>query len=134
MSLYFIGVGTSHPNGGYYLDHAEEMLKKSNLVLFLARSKNYHNPAFGGQTLYAFINAAFKIETRLHPNALWFFLHSIETRLGRIRFIKYGPRTIDLDVLDSNLAPLKTPYLSIPHPEFRKRPFALKPASDIGLK
>ncbi|MEI6806379.1 MAG: 2-amino-4-hydroxy-6-hydroxymethyldihydropteridine diphosphokinase [Myxococcaceae bacterium] len=133
MATYFIGVGSSHPNSAYYIDRAYEELERSAHVQVLAQSPRYPNPAFGGQTLFGFLNSAFKIETRLHPDALWLLLRSIENKLGRIRLIKNGPRTIDLDILWSSLGKIQTPYVRIPHPEFKKRPFALKPATDIGF-
>ncbi|MEI6789718.1 MAG: 2-amino-4-hydroxy-6-hydroxymethyldihydropteridine diphosphokinase [Myxococcaceae bacterium] len=133
MSIYFIGVGSSHPNGTHYIDRAYEELKRSAHIQALAESPRYPNPAFGGQTLFRFLNSAFKIETQLHPDALWFLLHSLELKLGRIRLVKNGPRTIDLDILWSSAGAIKTHYVEIPHPEFKKRPFALKPATDIGF-
>ncbi|MES2504090.1 MAG: 2-amino-4-hydroxy-6-hydroxymethyldihydropteridine diphosphokinase [Myxococcota bacterium] len=133
MAIYFIGVGTSHPNGAHYIDAAFKALQQHPKLHMLAQSPNYPNPAFGGQTLFSFINAAFKLETSLHPSALWFLLLAAETKLGRVRMVKNGPRTIDLDILWTSLGTLQTPYLTLPHPQLRKRPFALKPAGDIGL-
>lgn len=134
MSEYYIGVGSSHPNGTYYIDKAYKFLEGSEHVQTLAKSSNYPNPAFGGQTLFGFVNAAFKIQTKLHPDALWFLLLSLEIKLGRVRQIKNGPRTIDLDILWSSAGRIQTPHVCIPHPEFQKRPFALKPAGDIGFR
>lgn len=134
MTQYFIGVGSSHPNSAYYIDRAYQELKQAGYIRVLAKSPYYPNPAFGGQTLFRFTNTAFKIETELHPDALWFLLLSIETKLGRVRLVKNGPRTIDLDILASSLGQIQTPYVCIPHPEFKKRPFALKPAGDIGFR
>lgn len=134
MSLYFIGVGSSHPNGACYIDRAYEAFKRCASIQVLAQSPRYANPAFGGQTLFGFLNSAFKIKTELHPDALWFLLHSLEIQLGRARLVKNGPRTIDLDILWSSSGTIKTTYLKIPHPEFKKRPFALKPAAAIGFR
>lgn len=134
MIEYYIGVGSSHPQGAHYMDKAYRALERSAHIKTLARSPNYPNPAFGGQTLFSFINAAFKIQTQLHPDGLWSLLLSIENKLGRVRFVKNGPRTLDLDILCSSAGTIKTPYVQIPHPEFRKRPFALKPAGDIGFR
>ena len=108
MTIYYIGVGSSHPNGAHYIDKAYELLEYSESIQTLAKSPNYPNPAFGGQTLFGFINAAFKIKTQLHPNALWFLLLSVEIKLGRVRQIKNGPRTLDLDILWSSAGPIQT--------------------------
>lgn len=133
MSSFIIGVGTSYPRGEYFIQRAYQELELCPQVRMMAQSKLYPNPAFGGQTLFGFINTAFKLETNLHPDALWFLILSIENKLGRVRLSKNGPRTIDLDILWSSLGSIQTPYLTVPHPELRKRPFAFKPASDIGL-
>jgi 2-amino-4-hydroxy-6-hydroxymethyldihydropteridine diphosphokinase len=130
--IYRIGVGTSHPQGERLIQLARQRLSEHALVQVLAISSFYPNPAFGGVTLLPFVNAAFKIQTPLHPDALWFVLHSIEMQLGRVRLFKNGPRTLDLDVLDIQAGAFQSAYLRLPHPQFKKRPFALKPASDIG--
>ncbi|MBH1988561.1 MAG: 2-amino-4-hydroxy-6-hydroxymethyldihydropteridine diphosphokinase [Myxococcaceae bacterium] len=134
MITYFLGVGSSHPQAPLWINKAEACLRSHPGIRFVAKSPNYPNPAFGGQTSFFFTNCAFRIQTSLHPNALWFLLHQIEMRLGRIRTAKNGPRTLDLDILDRSAGPMQTDYLQIPHPEFNNRPFALKPAGDIGFR
>lgn len=132
MPTYIIGVGSSHPKACKYLEQAAQEFEKHPATKLIAQSKRYPNPAFGGQTFFPFLNAAFKIQSALHPDALWFLIHKIENKFGRFRIYKNSPRTLDLDILESSLGSIKTSYLTIPHPEFEKRPFALKPADDIG--
>ena len=132
--IYYIGVGSSHPNGKYYIEKAYQELENAANVQTLAKSPLYPNPAFGGKTLFGFLNSAFKIETNLHPDTLWFLLYSIEIKLGRVRLVKNGPRTLDLDILYASQGAMQTTYLKIPHPEFKNRPFALKPAAAIGFR
>ena len=132
--IYYIGVGSSHPNSAYYIDRAYQELERCLHIKKITQSPRYANPAFGGQTLFGFLNSAFKIKTNLHPDALWFLLHSIEIKLGRVRLIKNSPRTLDLDILWSSTGSIQTPYVKIPHPEFKNRPFALKPAAAIGFR
>jgi 7,8-dihydro-6-hydroxymethylpterin-pyrophosphokinase len=59
-------------------------------------------------------------------------LLAIETRLGRIRTEKYGPRTIDIDILLFNRLVYRSPELSVPHPELANRRFALVPLKEIA--
>jgi 2-amino-4-hydroxy-6-hydroxymethyldihydropteridine diphosphokinase len=131
---YLIGVGSSHPNGAEYIQRAFFLLSQSRFVEVVAASDTLMFPPAGGQTHFAFCNAAFALTTSLHPDALWFLISSVEHKLGRIRLYKNGPRTLDLDVLWCYESMLNTPHLRVPHPEFHKRPFALQPASDAARK
>ena len=78
------------------------------------------------------MNCAVEIKTDLIPHELLLLCHTIESRLGRERKIKYGPRIIDLDILLYNNDIIDTTELKIPHPEMHKRRFVLKPLSDIA--
>ena len=78
------------------------------------------------------MNYAVEIETDLNPQELLLLCHTIESKLGRERKIKYGPRIIDLDILLYNNDIIDTTELKIPHPEMHKRRFVLKPLSDIA--
>lgn len=86
--------------------------------------------AFGGQDW--FVNACLKAETNLSPRQLLTVLKNIEKMLKRKRrFIKWGPRTIDLDILLYNNLKLKTKDLVIPHPEMHQRAFVLIPLMEL---
>ena len=79
-----------------------------------------------------FINAAARIETELTPEALLDALLAIEQRFGRVRTLRNGPRTLDLDVLLYDEQVLDTPRLILPHPRLHLRAFVLYPLADIG--
>jgi 2-amino-4-hydroxy-6-hydroxymethyldihydropteridine diphosphokinase len=79
-----------------------------------------------------FINAAARIETELAPEALLDALLAIEQRFGRVRTLRNGPRTLDLDVLLYDAQVLDTPRLTLPHPRLHLRAFVLYPLADIG--
>lgn len=102
----------------------------------LAQSPIYETAAWGKTDQATFLNQALAIETALDPNNLLQSLLNIEKDLGRIREEKYGPRTIDIDILLYNDLHLVTENLVIPHPELANRRFALTPLADIapGLK
>ncbi len=74
-----------------------------------------------------FLNAALRLDIGLAPDALLEALLGIERRLGRVRNERWGPRLIDLDILWAKGTAVATPALSVPHPELRKRAFALFP-------
>ena len=86
-----------------------------------------------------FVNAVAEIETDLEPQALLEHLHAIERRAGRRRTLHWGPRTLDLDLLDyhglvvSGLAGRKgEPPLVLPHPGIPARDFVLRPIAEIA--
>ena len=78
-----------------------------------------------------YLNAALRAATELNALALLDRLLAIEAALGRVRDVRWGPRTLDLDVLWSNL-PLQHARLRVPHPHLHERPFALAPLLDVA--
>jgi 2-amino-4-hydroxy-6-hydroxymethyldihydropteridine diphosphokinase len=78
-----------------------------------------------------FLNAALSLDTALDPIALLEALLEIERALGRVRRERWGPRTLDLDLLWSGSRVLTRPELTIPHPRLRERTFALRPLLDV---
>ena len=79
-----------------------------------------------------FLNAAAELETDLRPRALLDCLLEIERELGRTRGgPRYGPRTIDLDLLLYGEETLDEPGLRVPHPRLHERPFVLEPLWEL---
>lgn len=78
-----------------------------------------------------YLNAAARLRSALQPEALLERLLAIERALGRVRGVRWGPRTLDLDVLWSE-RPVKLPGLEIPHPGLNERAFALAPLLDVA--
>ena len=76
-----------------------------------------------------FINACIEIETGLDPHALLFTLHKIEQKFGRdrTREQRWGPRTLDLDLIAYDDVSLQKPELTLPHPHLFERAFVLVP-------
>jgi 2-amino-4-hydroxy-6-hydroxymethyldihydropteridine diphosphokinase len=83
-----------------------------------------------GQPL--FLNAAARIETALAPGQLFERMLGIEASLGRERSERWGPRTIDLDLLLFDDAVIHTPELQVPHPLMHERAFVLAPLAEIA--
>ena len=84
----------------------------------LARSSDYATPPWGEEQQARFINACIEIETSLDPHALLFTLHKIEKKFGRDRAheTRWGPRTLDLDLIAYDDVTLDKPELTLPHP------------------
>jgi len=95
-------------------------------------SSLYETAAWGNTNQSAFYNQAICVETKLEPEILLERLLAIENEMGRVRAQKYGPRTIDLDILMIDDKVLDTQVLTIPHPELHNRRFALLPLAEIA--
>jgi len=98
-----------------------------------ARSSDYSTPPWGDEQQAPFINACIEIETGLDPHALLFTLHKIESRFGRDRTKerRWGPRTLDLDLIAYDDVSMQTPELTLPHPRTFERAFVLVPLAEI---
>jgi 2-amino-4-hydroxy-6-hydroxymethyldihydropteridine diphosphokinase len=80
----------------------------------------------------AYLNAAALLETTLGPLELLPVLQAIEARFGRVRGIRWGERTLDLDLLLFDDRIIQTPELSIPHPRLMERRFVLEPLAEVA--
>jgi 2-amino-4-hydroxy-6-hydroxymethyldihydropteridine diphosphokinase len=100
----------------------------------LARSADYSTPPWGEEDQARFINACIEIETSLDPHALLFTLHKIEQKFGRDRAKeqRWGPRTLDLDLIAYDDVKLDKPELTLPHPRLLERAFVLVPLAEIA--
>jgi 2-amino-4-hydroxy-6-hydroxymethyldihydropteridine diphosphokinase len=79
-----------------------------------------------------YLNGAVELDTELEPSALLHELQQIENALGRERTVRWGPRTLDLDVLLYDDRVIHTPELRVPHPEMERRLFVLAPLAQIA--
>lgn len=79
-----------------------------------------------------FLNAVLRGYTALEPGALLTHLKQIETGLGRTATVRFGPRTIDIDILIYGDRQIATDHLTIPHPRMIERPFVLVPLAEIA--
>lgn len=78
-----------------------------------------------------FLNACLALDTPLDPLALLDALQQIERAAGRDRAVRFGPRTLDLDLLAADDRVLDTPRLELPHPRLHERPFVLHPLAEV---
>ncbi|WP_375779939.1 2-amino-4-hydroxy-6-hydroxymethyldihydropteridine diphosphokinase [Bradyrhizobium sp. ma5] len=99
----------------------------------VARSSDYSTPPWGEQQQDSFTNACIEIDTSLDPHALLFTLHKIESKFGRDRKNeqRWGPRTLDLDLIAYDDVTLDKPELTLPHPRLFERAFVLVPLAEI---
>jgi 2-amino-4-hydroxy-6-hydroxymethyldihydropteridine diphosphokinase len=100
----------------------------------LARSSDYATPPWGEADQPRFINACIEIDTGLDPHALLFVLHKVEQKFGRDRAHerRWGPRTLDLDLIAYDDVRIDKPELTLPHPRLFERAFVLVPLAEIA--
>ena len=103
-------------------------------AVLVARSSDYATPPWGDENQDRFVNACIEIETCLDPHALLYTLHKIEKKFGRDRGkeTRWGPRTLDLDLIAYDDVVLDRPELKLPHPRLFERAFVLVPLAEIA--
>ncbi|MEM9575109.1 MAG: 2-amino-4-hydroxy-6-hydroxymethyldihydropteridine diphosphokinase, partial [Pseudomonadota bacterium] len=94
-------------------------------------SRIYRTPPWGITEQDWFYNACAEVETSLEAEALLDLLLTIELAQGRVRDQRWGPRTLDLDIIAYGDATIETERLSIPHPRLGERAFVVLPLMDI---
>jgi len=100
----------------------------------VARSSDYATPPWGDEDQPPFINACIEIDTALDPHALLFVLHKVEQKFGRDRSKerRWGPRTLDLDMIAYDDVSIDKVELTLPHPRLFERAFVLVPLAEIA--
>jgi len=97
-----------------------------------AQSAVYETAAWGVEDQPDFLNMAVQLETALLPMELLEVINNIEKQLGRQREVKWGQRTLDIDILLYGSQMVNHPRLTIPHPYMQQRRFALVPLAEIA--
>lgn len=129
MVYAFIGIGSNVGDKEDNVERAIQLLKKK--VKILKVSSFYKTEPMYYEKQDWFMNCVVKVETRMKPKELLTFLRRIEDRLGKNLPFKYGPRTIDLDILFYGKEVVSEDELEIPHPRIKERGFVLIPLSEI---
>ena len=114
------------------LESAWRELGSSARIRTLAFSSFYETAPVGGPPQPNYLNAAGLLTTDLEPEELLDVLLETERRHGRVRLERWGPRTLDLDLLLYGDRIIRTERLTVPHPRFAERRFALEPAAQIA--
>ncbi|URA10993.1 2-amino-4-hydroxy-6-hydroxymethyldihydropteridine diphosphokinase [Thermospira aquatica] len=129
MAQVFLGLGSNQGKRKSYLRKALKEIEA--LGEHMVASHVYRTKPYGFTHQPDFLNMVVRIETSLAPEDLLEKLLDIESRLGRIRQQKWGPRTIDIDLLFYDQHIIKLPHLVVPHPDLHNRDFVLRPMMDI---
>ena len=128
----YVGLGSNQ-------DGPEERIKRAFLQLaelpnsrLVARSSLWHTPPVGPVEQPPFVNAVAGLLTRLSPRELLEALLAAERVQGRRREVRWGPRTLDLDLLVYGNRQVEEPGLIVPHPEMGRRAFVLYPLAEMA--
>ncbi|MFC0269179.1 2-amino-4-hydroxy-6-hydroxymethyldihydropteridine diphosphokinase [Kushneria aurantia] len=132
MNRAWIGLGSNLDDPRRQVETALEELDQLPLTRRTGASSCYASRPLGPQDQPDFINAVAELETGLSPLALLDQLQALEQRHRRVRDRHWGPRTLDLDLLLYNDRQLKTPRLTLPHPQMHQRAFVLLPLREIA--
>ena len=132
MTKAFVGIGSNLGDREAYVRRAMELLAAEEGIEVVAVSELRETEPVGPVEQGPFVNGAALLATELSPQALLHRLLAIEQRLGRVRNERFGPRTIDLDLLVYGDQVIDEPGLTVPHPRLHERRFALEPLADLA--
>lgn len=128
----YLSLGSNLGNKEALLKRAVKLLNKEDEIEVKATSDFYKNPPYGGVATEEFVNMAVEIDTTLNPYDLLNKIHEIEKALGRQRTVRWGNRTIDIDIIFYDDLHMNEKDLTIPHKDYRNRDFVLVPLSQIA--
>src|SRR4051812_10422133 len=132
-TLALIGLGSNLGDRKATLEAAIALLRESpGITVRAVSSFQETEPAGGPAGQRAFLNAAASLDTTLDPASLLRRLREIEERLGRVRTVRWGERTLDLDLLLFGDSIIDPPGLTVPHPRMAVRRFVLAPLAEVA--
>ncbi len=131
MNKAYLLLGSNEGDRHQWLQKALEAIGNDCGAIVLL-SSIYETAAWGLEDQPPFLNLAVLINTNLAPEALLHCTQGIESALGRQRLVKWGQRTLDIDVLFYNNEVIRTDKLVVPHPFLQERRFVLEPLNEIA--
>ncbi len=135
MTIVYIGLGSNLSSATksprQHITTAIQSLGEIHSTRMISASSLYNSKPRGPQDQDDYINAVVKIDTELESLALLNSLQEIENKHGRVRNERWGPRTLDLDILIFGEEIIQNDHLTIPHEEMTNRSFVLVPLAEI---
>ena len=129
--MTYIGIGANLGNREKTLQDATGILDAKPEIAVVAASAVYETAPIGVTDQPYFLNAVLQIHTSLSARSLLNCLLAIEREFGRVRQTRWGPRTLDLDILFYGDTVIDQPGLQVPHPHLHERAFVLIPLCDL---
>lgn len=132
MIRCYIGLGSNLQNPAAQLKQALAALTALEDCRLIDCSPIYQSRAIGPGSQPDYLNAVVALDTHLPAEHLLGRLQAIESRQGRVRIIRWGARTLDLDILLYGNQSIATERLKVPHPGLTERAFVLYPLADLA--
>jgi 2-amino-4-hydroxy-6-hydroxymethyldihydropteridine diphosphokinase len=132
MTRAYLSLGSNAGDRRQMLEQALARLEASGQVTVLRQSSLYETEPVGKTDQPWFYNLVAEIQTRLTPHELLDLAQAVERDLGRTRDVRWGPRTVDIDIVLYGGEQISTPRLAVPHPEMARRRFVLLPLVEIA--
>jgi 2-amino-4-hydroxy-6-hydroxymethyldihydropteridine diphosphokinase len=132
VSRAYVALGSNLGDRAAHLQYAVDSLVAADRVAVIAVSRVYETAPVGGPPQDAYLNAVAAIETELDPHALLALGQQIERDAYRVRVERWGPRTLDVDLLLYDNERVSDPELTLPHPRMWERGFVLAPLRDVA--
>jgi 2-amino-4-hydroxy-6-hydroxymethyldihydropteridine diphosphokinase len=128
----YIALGSNLGDRLAHLQFAVDAIGAADRVRVLAVSRVYETAPVGGPAQDAYLNAVVALATDLVPTALLALAQHIEAEAHRVRAERWGPRTLDVDILLYDDVESPDPALTLPHPRMWERGFVLAPLRDVA--
>ena len=128
MTRVFLSLGSNLGGRVQFLEEAVESLGRS----VVAVSPLYETEPVGGPEQGRFLNLVVELDTDLSPRELLAVCHRLESAAQRVRQERWGPRTLDVDIIHVDGVTVNEPDLQIPHPRMNVRRFVLAPLADLA--
>ncbi|MFV8782372.1 2-amino-4-hydroxy-6-hydroxymethyldihydropteridine diphosphokinase [Microbulbifer sp. SA54] len=132
MTRCFIGLGSNLEDPAGQLRSALSAIKALPRTTLVNCSSFYSSAPIGPGEQPDYVNAVAELDTQLEPLALLDGLQAIEQQHGRERSVRWGARTLDLDILLFGSETIDSPRLTVPHPRMAERNFVLEPLAELA--
>jgi len=128
----YLAIGSNLGDRLAYLQLAVDGLASAPGVTVVAASPVYETEPVGGPEQPQYLNAVVAVDTTLDARGLLHLAQRLESDAARVRQERWGPRTLDVDVLLVGEETIEAPDLVVPHPRMFERGFVMAPLADLG--
>lgn len=129
--LVLLSIGSNMGDRKANIEFAEKRLEECPYISSLKKASLYETEPVGYTDQPDFLNTCVSFMTTLDPEELLDLTSSIENECHRKREIRWGPRTLDIDIIFYGDDQIDTPRLTIPHPRWKERAFVIVPAKEL---
>jgi 2-amino-4-hydroxy-6-hydroxymethyldihydropteridine diphosphokinase len=131
-SVIYVGFGSNQGDTLQILENVLTLVEQGGHLRDVSVSRFYGSRAVGPVRQADFVNGVFRARTGLSPQSTLDYLLFVEAVFGRLRLKRWGPRTLDLDLLLHGEVVMRAPRLILPHPELLSRGFVLAPLNELA--